>query len=145
MRKRISLWVFVPVLAFFCHGPVFADDIDFLLNAASHEASVGRLRAAEKHYRIVLRQDAQNIQAGFGLANVLNAQGKLTEAAELLEGLIRQHPDFQPAYYLLGTIYEGLGDLNRAKQAYRTYVAIAPTNVPPDPEIRIKLRNFGVF
>lgn len=145
MDNRIALWVFPLLLALFCHPWVYAENVDYLLDNASQEAAAGRFRAAERHYRIALRKDAGNTQAMLGLATALNAQGKTNEAVVLLESLIRQHPDFQSAYYLLGTIYENQGDLGRAKQAYRTYVAIAPANVPPDPEIRIKLRSLGIF
>lgn len=122
-----------------------AEEIQVLLGMAWHDAQEGHFRAAERNYRRVLKRDATNPQALYGLAVALKAQGKTLDAIELLEGLVQTHPDFQAAYYLLGVIYENQGDLDRAKQAYRTYVAIAPAKVPPDPEIRLKLRSYGIF
>jgi predicted Zn-dependent protease len=140
-----TVWVLTLLLAFSCLPLAQAEDVQFLMNTAAQKASEGHFRAAEKRYRAVLEQDSTQSQAMFGLAAALKAQGKNPEAITLLENLIAQHPDFQAAYYLLGMIYESQGDLARAKQAYHTYVAVAPTNIPPDPEIRIKLRGFGVF
>lgn len=144
MHKQIELGALLLVI-FHCISPAYAEDIQFLMTTASQEASDGHFKIAEKHYRAVLKQNSTQPQAILGLAAALKAQNKTKEAVTLLEALITQRPDFQPAYYLLGMIYESQGDLSRAKQAYRTYVAIAPGNIPPDPEIRIKLRTLGIF
>lgn len=139
--RVLSLMIAVTCFA----ATAYAENIQFLMQAASQTVVNGNFRAAEKQYRAILKQNAEQPQAILGLATALKAQGKTKEAVSLLETLISKRPDFQPAYYLLGLMYEKQGDLERAKQAYRTYVAIAPNNVPPDPDLRIKLRELNLF
>ncbi|HEY9744882.1 MAG TPA: tetratricopeptide repeat protein [Oculatellaceae cyanobacterium] len=115
------------------------------MQSAMQAAEEGRFGVAERRYRQVLRQEPQHPQAMYGLAVALNSMGRTEEATRLLEELITVQPKFQPAYYLLGTLYERQGDLKRAREAYRTYVAISPASIPPDPDIRIKLRSLGIF
>ena len=50
-----------------------------------------------------------------------SALGKLHRAVDL-------QPEFAPAYVLIGLVYEGLGDLNKAHQALGTALELDPDN-----------------
>ncbi len=52
----------------------------------------------------------------------LEQSGLYEEAIYLLEKIINQHPDRTVAYINLGDAYWGLGDKDKAQQAYKTYV-----------------------
>jgi tetratricopeptide (TPR) repeat protein len=125
--------------------PALADEFEALLNQAAASASRGEFKAAEKHYRKALQYNSQHPQAQLGLATALKAQGRLNDAQMVLEALIAQEPGFQPAYYLLGMIYEERGEQERAQQAYHTYAAIAPDKVPNHPEVRVRLRRMSAY
>lgn len=79
------------------------------------------------------------------LAARLKNQGKHAEAKDVVHRLLQHHPDHQPAYFMLGLIYESEGDMTKAREAYQMYVAKNPGRVSPDPLVRIKLRQLGIF
>lgn len=123
----------------------FAQDVGSLLRSAAHAAAQGDWRDAQRGYQKVLQIDPGNPQAVLGVAAALRGQGNLAQSQAMLEGLVAQHPNFQSAYYLLGLVYEAQGNMAGAKQAFQRYVNIAPGNIPADPQVRIKLRQLGVY
>ncbi len=125
--------------------PALADEFGALLNQAAAASSRGEFKTAAKQYRKALQHNNRHPQAQLGLATALKAQGRLNEAQVVLEALITQDPNFQPAYYLLGMIYEERGEQERAQQAYHTYAAIAPDKVPNHPEVRVRLRRMSAY
>lgn len=126
-------------------------DTPTLMQEAADWSAQGRFRRAERRYRQVLTREPGNRQAQLGLASALHAQGEWQEALGILEGLVQQAgstcapADCQPAFYLLGVIYEAQGDNVRARDAFQQYVTISPGTVAPDPALRIKLRRMGIF
>lgn len=100
---------------------------------------------AARHYRQALQQNPSNSQARLGLALVQKAQGKLKDSRETLEQLVARSPDFAPAYYDLGLVLEAQGELAAARESFRQYVLRSGGQIPPDPEIRLKLREMGVY
>jgi CheY-like chemotaxis protein/tetratricopeptide (TPR) repeat protein len=64
--------------------------------------------------------------AHLGLARTMFSQGRLDEARESLEELIKANPQLMGAYDLLARCNEALGDQSRAKQVLEQAVAISP-------------------
>jgi cytochrome c-type biogenesis protein CcmH/NrfG len=122
-----------------------AEDTQAWMSQASAAVQRGDFKTAEKQYRRVLREAPDEPNAQLGLASTLMAEQRTTEARVILEALVRKKPDFQPAYYLLGMAYEAGGDMSRARAAYQAYVSSNPSRVSSDPQVRIKLRQMGVF
>ncbi len=97
---------------------------------------------AEHIYKDVLAADPTHPRARSGLCMLMHIRKDPGAEACLLQ-VTRDNPDFQLAYFLLGRIYEDQGSQEKAKAAYQQYVKLGP--VPPDPALRIKLRQFGVL
>lgn len=97
---------------------------------------------AEHIYQSVLAADPTHPRARSGLCMLMHIRKDPGAEACLLQ-VTRDNPDFQLAYFLLGRIYEDQGNREQAKAAYQQYVKLGP--VPPDPALRIKLRQFGVL
>lgn len=143
VRLRIVI-ITLAVLAAWAY-PVFAEPATDAIEHAAQLAGQGDLRGAEKEYRHILAQDASQSRAYLGLAGVLYGQGKFAQSQAILEGLVAKEPKLQAAWYMLGLIYERQGRMDQARDAFHTYVAIAPQNVSPDPAVRVKLRQHGIF
>lgn len=123
----------------------FSESPQSLIGEAAQEFRKGDYGAAERRYRKALHLDPGNMQARMGICSVLNVQRRQAEAKGCLEALVGDHPAHQPAWFMLGTLYEAEGDTARAKAAYRKYVELGTDRIPPDPSVRIKLRQFGVL
>ncbi|MEM0998792.1 MAG: tetratricopeptide repeat protein [Bacteroidota bacterium] len=66
-------------------------------------------------------------EATFYEADQLIEAGKISEAAELLYQLLKDHPDFGRAYNHLGYIYETkYRDLQKAEEFYRKCLELSP-------------------
>lgn len=132
------LWTAIP-------AAMAQEDVQSLMNQAGAAVQRGDFGTAEKQYRKVLRETPNDPNAQMGLATALLANHRRSEARIILEALLSRNPGFQPAYYLLGVIHETEGDLAGAKAAYQSYVSTSPSSVSTDPQVRIKLRQMGVF
>jgi len=60
--------------------------------------------------------------------NRLSAQGRQTEAAELLRRMLASNPRFTDAWAKLGSVYEGMGRYEDALEAYRSGIHVSPTS-----------------
>ena len=125
--------------------PAFSEGLNDLLNHGAEAYERGNYADAARQYRKVLSQDSQHPVARMGLAKALLAEGKTEEAKAQLLQLTQEHPDFGAAYYLLGTVYEKEGNPTQAREAYQRYVQHSKGSIPPDPAIRLKLRQYGVL
>lgn len=107
---------------------VLADSRDL---AVSNTAPTERLALlpgrAIDHPRIeqVRRDDA--LRTRFFLAEVLLDVQRLPDAVVHLGEVVRMHPDCIPAWKHLGTTYETLGDLVRARRAYEKLIELDDT------------------
>ena len=77
-----------------------------------------QLGDAREAFLSVIRREPANAEARLGLAQVVNLEGKTSEAAVRVEQLIEEQPMFAPAYVFLSRILAGEGDLGRAKTLY---------------------------
>lgn len=53
------------------------------------------------------------------------SRGELEPAGEMLEEVLQRHPDYLPAYYQLGKVYEERGDFERARKTWERGVELA--------------------
>src|SRR5262245_4603797 len=100
------------------------------VEAGNDYLSRGLLDDAERAFRLALEADASAPGATAGLGRVQAERGHYSEALPLLERATRVAPQILSAYRSLGDAYAATGDLERAAEAYRQAVALAPGNVP---------------
>ncbi len=105
----------------------------------------GDYKKASKCYEKVLDADPAHLPALTGFAEAGLARGEMNEARRALEQVKTTNPDFWPAYYIWGLYYELSSQPDQAKAAYQEYMTKSGGNIPPDPKIRIKLRQMGVY
>lgn len=80
------------------------DETDKKISAANRALEQGEGETAEKIYREVLQEDANNISALFGLVVYNQAAGKLDDSKKLLDQIIDLSPEFVEAYSVYGNI-----------------------------------------
>ncbi len=73
-------------------------DVDAQNLAAQYNLAQGNVAQAEEHYNIVLKQDAANAAAKFGLANIALRQKAPDKAAVLFDQIIASEPGAPTAY-----------------------------------------------
>jgi len=80
---------------------------------------------------LLLPQSAfgQSVTAEFSKARTLYERGETKKAARILTRLSKRFPDHQPTSLLLGRIYYGAGDVERAS---RLFAKVGVDLVPPD-------------
>jgi len=108
--------------------------------AAANPLEYGRV---ENQY--VAQAEPGNPQARYGLAKAKIRQGKLAEAQSILNQLKQSNPNFAPTYYAQGELYENQGNTDAARQAYQTFIQMSGGQLPPDPEMMLKLRRMGLY
>ncbi len=84
--------------------------------------------AAEKAYRKALVRDGKNLQAGLGLAGVLDQQGKKGEALRVAEETARAHPRTSSPLVTIGRLQEAAGNASEAITAYRKALEVDQDN-----------------
>jgi Tfp pilus assembly protein PilF len=79
-------------------------------------------------YREAVARDPQSAGARNNLAEAYRAAGDRTSARREFETLLKENPDYAPAHYGLGLLFDDgeQGDRRRAAEHYRRYLALAP-------------------
>jgi len=80
--------------------------------------ALGRLEAAADHYDKALSEVPGLAEAAVGKAQLAIAHGDLKESRARLEKLLTDHPDYGPAWRLLGDLERSQGNLPEAEAAY---------------------------
>ncbi len=105
--------------------------IDQIARQASILCGLERLSEARQLLQEGLAQYPQHPGLLLGYGVVLNRQGELAKAAQVLETLSQVQPESSAALTLLGTIYVALSDKPRARQVYaRAYVLLSKQKRP---------------
>ena len=86
-----------------------------------------------------------NPQALYGQAKARIKQGKYAEAQAVLNQLKQENPDFAATWFAQGQLYESQGNSAAALEAYKNFVRASRGNIPPDPEVMLKLRKLGLY
>lgn len=113
--------------------------------AASQAFQKGRFDEASKLYQRASQSNPGDAYAILGYGMSLRSLGRNAEAKGVLENLIRTRPDFAPAYYDLGLIYEAEGNAEAARRAYRGFIQNNPGGLPESPEMVMKFKRLGIL
>ncbi|MFZ4763371.1 MAG: AAA family ATPase [Roseimicrobium sp.] len=97
------------------HSP---DNTPLLLLYAKACVEELQLDDAREAYLKALQREPTNPEAKLGMAQVVNLEGKTSEAVVRVEQLINEHPQHAAAYVFLSRILAGEGEFSRAKSLY---------------------------
>ena len=87
--------------------------------------AMNRLPEAEESLRQALRHDANLPQANYQLGRVLEMEGKYQDAVPPLQRASELDPTFAEPHYLLGRIYQRLGQPGQAKSEIEKFQNVA--------------------
>ncbi len=107
-------------------SPPEAPSIEDHLNAANQLWKEKDYSKAYDQFKKVLDLDSRNLDAQFGLANSLRAQGKPDESIPEYEKAIAIDEKDHRAYGQLGLIYEQKQEWSKALDYYKKYLSTAP-------------------
>ena len=85
------------------------DNEDYVLDLGEFLAYYRAHDKAFQIFEVAAKRMSQSPRVQFGLAVALVLQNRRDEAASILNALISAHPDFEPAYRVLGECYEDAG------------------------------------
>jgi tetratricopeptide (TPR) repeat protein len=91
---------------------------------AHHQA--GRLAEAEAHYRQILAQQPNHVQALHLLGTLAGQTGRFDTAVELIREAIRLKPDSADAHYNLSLALRNIGQFDEAVAASRRAIGLKP-------------------
>jgi tetratricopeptide (TPR) repeat protein len=105
------------------------DDPGVLANMALWSSMMGRPKDEEVYSRRAVAGLPYSVQARLYLADALQMQGKLDEAAQVNRQVLDLKPDYYDAHNNLGMIYNRQGLKQEAIQEFRLSLAINPDQV----------------
>jgi Flp pilus assembly protein TadD len=100
----------------------------FLL--AEAEMAAGQPDRAAEEYQHLISQDPKSYRLHLRLGDALMQQNRFKEAVSCYEKARQLSPGDSETVALLARAYEGAGQKDRAKQAYRDVLKLRPDNVP---------------
>jgi tetratricopeptide (TPR) repeat protein len=129
------------------------DGLEWLREAYDHEPesffnawSLGRalleedsLVAAEKYLRVAIKLDDKFNESSIDLANCLRRQGRLDEAENLLQSIVRKHRSDGEAYAELAQVFIDRGGYENIKEA-QELLEDASEEFPFEPVLRLKMQ-----
>src|SRR5262245_44280350 len=83
--------------------------------------------SAEQYYRRALEIDARQPEAQYNLGYVMLERGQPDLSIPLFLGAIEADPKFSDAYFNLAMAYEQIGETQKARPHWKTYVSLEPT------------------
>ena len=83
--------------------------------------------AAEQYYRRALEIDARQPEAQYNLGYVMLERGQPDLSIPLFLGAIEADPKFSDAYFNLAMAYEQIGETQKARPHWKTYVSLEPS------------------
>jgi tetratricopeptide (TPR) repeat protein len=96
------------------YGWPFTDLGDLLITEGEYESGLGW------HYRAI-RNDPQFPYGRYKYASALMKEEASAEAEQHLQVAIKLDPGYTEAYYLLGRYYQGIGERDKAKEAFAKF------------------------
>ncbi len=129
----------------------FSDAQDWLSDMpASHfnmgfiEAARGDLKAAEESYRLTLQMDPTFLPGYMNLANLLNQQGRNTEAERAFRDLVALAPEEGEAHYSLGLLMAEMEQLEKARDSLANAVRLLPNRPRVRYNYALTLQHLGL-
>ncbi len=89
--------------------------------------SVGDVENAQRHYRLILKNDSKNTKALVSLASTYSQQMDFERSFFYINKALRIDPKFRDAYVMKGSNYLFLGNRILAKSSYETAIQQDPT------------------
>lgn len=80
------------------------------------------VRAAQDHYKFILKQDPKNPEILVSLASTFAQQGDNEKAFQFINDALRINKRYRDAYTMKGSIYLSIGNLKLAKSSYQTAI-----------------------
>jgi serine/threonine-protein kinase len=109
---------------------------------AAHPASERPAVAVHDDATTTPASQFTDANAAFVYAELLIGQGKFRPAIDTLNRALELNPAYANAHRRLGDAFAGLGELDRAANHYKTYLALRPA-APDAAEVRRFLREMG--
>jgi len=114
-----------------------------VLERASAAHTSGKLLAAVRLYRAVLRSHPDLSVVNLNLGNVLHDLGRVTEAAACFREVLRLNPANAGAHNNLGTVLKELGRYAAAEASYRETLRLKPDHVQALNNLGNLLKDLG--
>ena len=89
------------------------------------------LTEARRVYERVLRSAPRHLEASLGIAKVLFMEGRTSEAAVRVEGLLREQPENAAAHLFLSRVFLSENDRRKAIEHFRMAREIDPSAADP--------------
>jgi len=105
------------------------DDVRVLMAQAQVAAAGSDYAAAARYADAVLARNKNELDAVVFKAQLLSAQGKTTEAVDLLQGAAAAHPNALAPHFVLITLLAGARRLDEAKAQVAKLQAVAPNDM----------------
>jgi tetratricopeptide (TPR) repeat protein len=104
------------------------DYYGIFLNLGVAYNRLGQFAEAEKNLRHLLTIAPDHVGAKLNLSTTLKCSSRAEEARQILDDIIREHPDSAEAFNHRGFFYEERGDLVQAIEDYTQALALNPQN-----------------
>jgi tetratricopeptide (TPR) repeat protein len=95
----------------------------------SHYLDTGKIGEAEAKVKDILEQDKRDLTGRFFDARIRLAKGNTDEAISLLQGVVKDEPQFAVAHHFLGVAFLQKGQMVQAREAFTEAVKLNP-NLP---------------
>jgi tetratricopeptide (TPR) repeat protein len=104
------------------------DNEDYVLDLGEFLAYYRAHEQAFQIFEVAAKRMSQSPRVQFGLAVALVLQNRRDEATNLLNTLVTAHPDFEPAYRVLGECHEDAGRTEDMVATGRKLQSVNPRN-----------------
>jgi hypothetical protein len=106
--------------------PLTSDEAEQRLGEAGAHYAAGRLSEASAAYEAVEARNPDDVRAPYSLAVIDIRQGRLVQARERLQRVVRREPGLFTAQHNLGYVSQTLGLWREAAAAYEAALALRP-------------------
>ncbi len=120
-----------------------AANLSALMNLGSLYNSIGDEQKAELYFQKAAEAGATKGKKGaaifFNIGAINVNEGNLREAADAFQRAVEMNPNYAAAHRELGYTYRDLGETDKAKTHFQTYLKLQP-KAPDKPELELWIR-----
>ncbi|MDG1894595.1 MAG: tetratricopeptide repeat protein, partial [Fuerstiella sp.] len=103
---------------------------DTMLKFARWREDLGDYREAKEHYRQLLADNPNSLEARLGIARIEFTTGRVTEAQAILTATARKHPESPEVWVEMGRIHSNQEEWGQAIESLEKAIALAPASDP---------------
>ncbi|MCP4505677.1 MAG: tetratricopeptide repeat protein [Fuerstiella sp.] len=103
---------------------------DTMMKFARWREDLGDYQEAKDHYRQILADNPDSLNARLGIARIEFTTGRVTEAQAILAATARKHPDSPEVWVEIGRIHSNQEQWDQAIESLEKAVAISPASDP---------------